>query len=343
MNKRVLVTGGCGYIGSHTCVELAEAGYEPIIVDNLSNSETIALDGIEQILGRKIEFIKADCCDTAAMEEIFEKYDFSSIIHFAAFKAVGESVSKPLDYYRNNLGSLINILSLMRKHDVPNIVFSSSATVYGQADVLPVTERTPHKEATSPYGSTKQMCEDILRSSSVAYPQINVIALRYFNPIGAHPSALIGELPRGVPNNLIPFVTQTAAGIRPMLSIFGNDYNTPDGTCIRDYIDVTDLAKAHVCAVNRMIEGTGHSNYEVFNVGTGRGVSTLEVVQTFEKVNNLKLNWKFADRREGDIESVWADTTYANEELGWKAVMPLDATLRNAWRWQQYIDGKKKK
>ena len=341
MNKKVLVTGGCGYIGSHTCVELAEAGFEPIIVDNLSNSEKIALDGVEKILGRKIEFIEADCCDEAAMDKIFEKYDFSSIIHFAAFKAVGESVSKPLEYYRNNLGSLINMLSLMRKHNVPNIVFSSSATVYGQADVLPVTERTPRKEATSPYGNTKQMCEDILHSCSVAYPQINVIALRYFNPIGAHPSALIGELPRGVPNNLIPFVTQTAAGIRECLSIFGNDYNTPDGTCIRDYIDVTDLAKAHVCAVNRMIEGKGKSNYEVFNVGTGRGVSTLEVVQTFEKVNNLKLNWKYADRREGDIESVWADTTYANEELGWKAVRPLDETLRSAWQWQQYISKKK--
>ena len=341
MNKRVLVTGGCGYIGSHTCVELAEAGFEPIIVDNLSNSEKIALDGVEKILGRKIEFIEADCCDEKAMEAIFEKYDFSSIIHFAAFKAVGESVSKPLEYYRNNLGSLINMLSLMRKHNVPNIVFSSSATVYGQADVLPVTERTPRKEATSPYGNTKQMCEDILHSCSIAYPQINVIALRYFNPIGAHPSALIGELPRGVPNNLIPFVTQTAAGIRECLSIFGNDYNTPDGTCIRDYIDVTDLAKAHVCAVNRMIEGKSKANYEVFNVGTGRGVSTLEVVQTFEKVNNLKLNWKYADRREGDIEAVWADTTYANEELGWKAVRPLDETLRSAWKWQQYITKKK--
>ena len=342
MNKKVLVTGGCGYIGSHTCVELAEAGFEPIIVDNLSNSEKIALDGVEKILGRKIEFIKADCCDPVAMEEIFANHDFSSVIHFAAYKAVGESVSKPLDYYRNNLGSLINMLSLMRKHNVPNIVFSSSATVYGQADVLPVTERTPRKEATSPYGNTKQMCEDILHSCAIAYPKINVIALRYFNPIGAHPSALIGELPRGVPNNLIPFVTQTAAGIRECLSIFGNDYSTPDGTCIRDYIDVTDLAKAHVSAVTRMIEGTGHSNYEVFNVGTGRGVSTLEVVQTFEKVNNLKLNWKFADRRDGDIEAVWADTTYANEELGWKAIMPLDETLRNAWKWQQYIDSKKK-
>ena len=335
------MTGGCGYIGSHTCVELAEAGFEPIIVDNLSNSEKIALDGIEKILGRKIEFIQADCCDAAAMEEIFEKYDFSSIIHFAAFKAVGESVSKPLEYYRNNLGSLINMVSLMCKHNVPNIVFSSSATVYGQADVLPVTECTPRKEATSPYGNTKQMCEDILHSCSIAYPKLNVIALRYFNPIGAHPSALIGELPRGVPNNLIPFVTQTAAGIRECLSIFGNDYNTPDGTCIRDYIDVTDLAKAHVCAVNRMIEGKSKSGYEVFNVGTGNGVSTLQIVKTFEKVNNLKLNYKIAGRREGDIEAIWADPTYANEELGWKAVRPLEDTLKSAWQWQQNLAKKK--
>ena len=342
MNKRVLVTGGSGYIGSHTCVELSQAGYEPIIVDNLSNSEKSAVDGVEQITGKKMEFIQADCCDLEAMEQIFSKYDFDSIIHFAAFKAVGESVSKPLDYYNNNLGSLINLLGLMRKHGVKNIVFSSSCTVYGQADKLPVTEQTPRKEATSPYGNTKQMCEDILRSCAVAYPEINVIALRYFNPIGAHPSALIGELPRGVPNNLIPFVTQTAAGIRPVLSVFGDDYNTPDGSCIRDYIDVTDLAKAHVCAVNRMVEERSKANFEIFNVGTGRGVSTLEIVKTFEEVNNLKLNYKIVGRREGDIEAVWADTTYANNELGWKAVKSLDETLRSAWKWQQYLDSKKK-
>ncbi len=341
MNKRVLVTGGSGYIGSHTCVELSQAGYEPVIVDNLSNSEKTAVEGIEKIIGKKIEFIQADCCDTEVMDQIFSKYDFDSIIHFAAFKAVGESVSKPLDYYRNNIGSLINLLGLMRKHNVKNIVFSSSCTVYGQADKLPVTEQTPRKEATSPYGNTKQMCEDILRNCANAYPEINVIALRYFNPIGAHPSALIGELPRGVPNNLIPFVTQTAAGIRPMLSIFGDDYNTPDGSCIRDYIDVTDLAKAHVCAVNRMVEGHSKANYEIFNVGTGRGVSTLEIVRTFEDVNNLKLNYKITGRREGDIEAVWADTTYANNELGWKAEKSLDETLRSAWRWQQYLDSKK--
>jgi len=341
MNKRVLVTGGSGYIGSHTCVELAEAGYEPIIVDNLSNSERSAVDGIEKIIGRKVKFIEADCCDAAAMEKVFSENDFSSIIHFAAFKSVNESVAKPLEYFKNNLGSLLTLLTLMREHNVPNIVFSSSCTVYGQADVLPVTEKTPRKEATTPYGLTKQMCEDILKNTAVAYPQINTIALRYFNPVGAHPSALIGELPRGVPNNLLPYVTQTAAGIRECLSVFGDDYNTPDGSCIRDYIDVTDLAKAHVCAVNRMIEGKSKANYEVFNVGTGRGVSTLEIVKTFEKVNNLKLNYRIAGRREGDIEAIWADPSYANNELGWKAVRPLDETLQSAWQWQQYI-GKKK-
>ena len=340
MNKRVLVTGGSGYIGSHTCVELAQAGYEPIIVDNLSNSERSAVDGIEKIIGRKVKFIEADCCDAAAMEKVFTENDFSSIIHFAAFKSVNESVAKPLEYFKNNLGSLLTLLTLMRDHHVPNIVFSSSCTVYGQADKLPVTETTPRKEATTPYGLTKQMCEDILKNTAVAYPQLNTIALRYFNPIGAHPTALIGELPRGVPNNLIPYVTQTAAGIRECLSVFGDDYNTPDGSCIRDYIDVTDLAKAHVCAVNRMIEGNSKANYEVFNVGTGRGVSTLEIVKTFEKVNNLKLNYRIAGRREGDIEAIWADPSYANNELGWKAVRPLDETLQSAWQWQQYISKK---
>ena len=259
------------------------------------------------------------------------------MIHFAALKAVGESVHIPLDYYRNNLGSLINLLTLMMKYDVPNIVFSSSCTVYGQADVLPVTEQTPRKPALAPYGATKQMCEDILHDTVAAYGKVKGIALRYFNPIGAHPSALIGELPRGVPNNLIPFVTQTAAGIRPMLSIFGDDYNTPDGTCIRDYIDVVDLAKAHVVAVDRMCGGRSKADYEIFNIGTGRGVSTLEIVKTFEKVNNLKLNYKIAGRRAGDIEAVWADTSYANKELGWKAERPLEDTLRAAWKWQQSL------
>lgn len=341
MNKKVLVTGGTGYIGSHTCVELAEAGYEPIIVDNLSNSERTALNGIEEIIGRKIEFIEADCCDAAAMEKVFSTHEIGSVIHFAAFKSVNESAAKPIEYYKNNLGSLLTILTAMRTHGVRNIVFSSSCTVYGQADVLPVTESTPRKEATTPYGRTKQMCEDILKSVAAAYPEFTGIALRYFNPIGAHPSALIGELPRGVPNNLIPYVTQTAAGIRECLSVFGNDYNTPDGSCIRDYIDVTDLAKAHVCAVNRMLGGKCKANYEIFNVGTGNGASTLEIVKTFERVNNLKLNYKIAGRREGDIEAIWADPSYANNELGWKAVRSLDDTLRSAWKWQQHISGKK--
>ena len=340
MNKKVLVTGGCGFIGSHTCVELAEAGYEPIIVDNLYNSERSVVDGIEKIIGRKVKFIEADCCDAQAMEKVFSENNFSSIIHFAAYKSVNESSVKPLEYFQNNLGSLLTLLTLMRDHNVPNIVFSSSCTVYGQADKLPVTEQTPRKEATTPYGLTKQMCEDILKNTAAAYPKMNTIALRYFNPIGAHPSALIGELPRGVPNNLIPFVTQTAAGIRECLSVFGSDYNTPDGSCIRDYIDVTDLAKAHVCAVARMIEGKSKANYEVFNVGTGTGRTTLEIVKTFEKVNNLKLNYKVVGRREGDIEAVWADPTFANKELGWKAVRPLEDTLRSAWQWQQYISRK---
>ena len=337
MSKQVLVTGGSGYIGSHTCVELIQAGYEPVVVDNLSNSEIDAIRGIEKITGKPVDFNKVDCLDVPALEKIFSTHNFVAVIHFAALKAVGESVHIPLDYYRNNLGSLINLLTLMMKYDVPNIVFSSSCTVYGQADVLPVTEQTPRKPALTPYGATKQMCEDILRDSIAAYGKLKGIALRYFNPIGAHPSALIGELPRGVPNNLIPFVTQTAAGIRPMLSIFGDDYNTPDGTCIRDYIDVVDLAKAHVVAVDRMTGGRSKADYEIFNIGTGRGVSTLEIVKTFEKVNNLKLNYKIAGRRAGDIEAVWADTSYANKELGWKAERPLEETLKSAWKWQQSL------
>ena len=323
MAKRVLVTGGTGYIGSHTTVELLEAGYEVVIVDNLSNSERFVLKGIQKITGKKVPFHKVDCRSLAALRRVFKRYGFDAVIHFAASKAVGESVEQPLMYYQNNLVSLMNILQLMREEGVPNLVFSSSCTVYGQAEKLPVSEQTPRREATSPYGNTKHMCEDIIRDSTAAYPEIHSIALRYFNPIGAHPSAEIGELPRGVPNNLIPFVTQTAAGIRPMLSVFGDDYNTPDGSCIRDYINVTDLAKAHVVAVNRMTGGKMKAPFEIFNIGTGRGVSTLEVVRTFEKVNNLKLNYKIVGRRAGDIEAVWADPTYANEELGWKAEKTL--------------------
>ena len=331
MAKRVLVTGGTGYIGSHTTVELLEAGYEVVIVDNLSNSERFVLKGIQKITGKRVPFHKVDCCSLSRLRAVFKQYKFDAVIHFAASKAVGESVEKPLLYYRNNLTSLMNILTLMRETGVPNLVFSSSCTVYGQAEKLPVSEQTPRREATSPYGNTKHMCEDIIRDSVAAYPEIRSIALRYFNPIGAHPSAEIGELPRGVPNNLIP----------PVLSVFGDDYNTPDGSCIRDYINVVDLAKAHVVAVNRMTGDKMKERYEIFNIGTGRGVSTLEVVRTFEKVNHLKLNYKIVGRRAGDIEAVWADPTYANEELGWKACKSLDETLQSAWNWQKHLDGKK--
>ena len=332
----VLVTGGAGFIGSHTLVELIAAGFDVVAVDNFSNSDDTCLRGVEQITGQKIPFENVDCCDFAAMESVFQRYDFDSIIHFAAFKAVGESVEMPLKYYRNNLVSFINVLELMKKYNRNNIVFSSSATVYGETDVLPVTEETPRMPAISSYGNTKQICEDILRDT-VASSSVKGIALRYFNPIGAHPSALIGELPRGVPNNLVPFITQTASGIRECLSVFGNDYPTPDGSCIRDYIDVVDLAKAHVAAITRMVEGKNKQNYEIFNVGTGKGTSVLELVEMFQRVNNLKLNYKIAPRRQGDIVSIYADTSLANNELGWKAERSLEDTLVSAWKWEQYI------
>lgn len=333
-NRKVLVTGGAGYIGSHTAVELINAGYEVIIVDNLSNSDRSSLAGIAAITGVTPTFVEADCCDREAMERLFAEHDFQSVIHFAAFKAVGESVAEPLKYYQNNIGSLVNILDLMRRYERRNIVFSSSATVYGDADVLPVTERTPRKSATSPYGNTKQMAEDILRDSVVAIEHLNGIALRYFNPIGAHPSALIGELPRGVPNNLVPYITQTAAGIRECLSIFGDDYPTPDGSCLRDYIDIVDLARAHVVAIDRMVGGANKARFEIFNVGTGKPVSVFELVHGFEVANNLKLNYKVAPRRAGDVTAVWADTTLANKELGWRAERELEDTLRSAWAWE---------
>ena len=335
MKRGVLVTGGAGYIGSHTAVELIEAGYEVIIVDNFSNSDRNSLEGIRRITGVEPKFVEADCCDKEAMRRVFEEYEFDSAIHFAAYKAVGESVAEPAKYYRNNLVSFINLLELMLEYGRRNILFSSSATVYGDAEVLPVTELTPRKPATSPYGNTKQMAEDILRDMVAANEgKLRGIALRYFNPIGAHPSALIGELPRGVPNNLVPYITQTAAGIRECLSIFGDDYNTPDGSCLRDYIDVVDLARAHVVAIGRLIEERNKQNYEVFNVGTGRPVSVFELVRGFEAANNLKLNYKVAPRRAGDVMAVWADTTLANEELGWKAQRELNDTLRSAWEWE---------
>lgn len=339
MKETVLVSGGAGYIGTHTTVELIEAGYDVVIVDNLSNSEMAAVEGVRKITGVNVPFEQVDCTDKEALGHVFDQYKFNSIIHFAASKAVGESVEKPLLYYRNNLQSLITILELMRDKGVRNIVFSSSCTVYGQPDVLPVTEQTPRQPATSPYGNTKQICEDILRDTVHAYPELFGIALRYFNPIGAHPSALIGELPKGVPMNLVPFITQTAAGIRECLSVFGDDYDTPDGSAIRDYIDVNDLARAHVVAVDRMVGGKSKSNYEYFNIGTGRGLSVLELIAEFEKATGVKLNYKIVGRRAGDIEKIWADTTYANKELGWSAKRSTGETLLSAWNWEKKIRG----
>ena len=333
----VLVSGGAGYIGSHTAVELIAAGYDVVIADNLSNSDRTAVEGVRAITGVDVPFVEVDCCDRAAFRKVFEAYDFDSVIHFAASKAVGESVRMPLEYYRNNLTSLMNVIDLMRESGRSNIVFSSSCTVYGEPEKQPVTERTPRKPATSPYGNTKQMCEDILRDSIAAYDGLKGIALRYFNPIGAHPSALIGEQPRGVPQNLVPYITQTAAGIRECLSVFGDDYPTPDGSCIRDYIDVVDLAKAHVATIARMIEDRNAERYEIFNIGTGRGVSVLELVRRFEQVNGLKLRYKIAPRREGDIVAIWADPTRANEELGWHAERSLDETLAAAWAWERRV------
>ena len=333
----VLVSGGSGYIGSHTAVELIAAGFDVVIADNLSNSDMSGVEGVRRITGVDVPFVNVDCCDREAFAEVFRQYDFDSVIHFAAYKAVGESVADPMKYYRNNLVSFMNVVDLMREYGRSNIVFSSSATVYGEADELPVTEQTPRKPATSAYGNTKQMCEDILRDSVAAYSSLKGIALRYFNPVGAHPSALIGELPRGVPQNLVPYITQTAAGVRECLSIFGDDYPTEDGSCLRDYIDIVDLAKAHVAAITRMVEQKSKERYEVFNVGTGRAVSVFELVRTFEQVNDLKLNYKVAPRRAGDVVAVWADTTLANKELGWTAERPLDETMRSAWEWEKYV------
>ena len=337
MKETVLVSGGAGYIGTHTTVALIVAGYDVVVIDNFSNSEPSAIEGVEKIVGRKITFEEVDTCDKAALRGVFERHQFNTVIHFAAYKAVGESMSEPLKYYQNNLVSYMNILEMMKEFNRPNILFSSSATVYGDAEVLPVTEQTPRQPATSPYGNTKQIAEDILRDCCRAYEGMYGIALRYFNPIGAHPSALIGELPRGVPNNLVPFITQTAAGIRECLSVFGDDYDTADGTCLRDYIDVNDLAKAHVAAVNRMTAHKMDAKYEIFNVGTGNPVSVLELVTRFEKANNLKLNYKIVGRRPGDVPAVWADTALANEVLGWKAECDLDDTLRSSWAWEKHI------
>ncbi len=340
MAQKILVTGGTGYIGSHTVVELQESGYEVIIVDNLSNSSIEVLDNIEKITGIKPGFEKFDLADKDKTVDFFERNSgIQAIIHFAASKAVGESVEKPLLYYRNNLVSMMNLLECQIKFDVANIVFSSSCTVYGQPDILPVTEQTPRKDAESPYGNTKRVNEDILFDTIAANPKLNAIALRYFNPVGAHSSALIGELPLGIPNNLVPFITQTAAGLRNELKVFGDDYDTPDGSAIRDYINVVDLAKAHVVAINRLLKGKNKASYEVFNLGTGDGYSVLEMVKGFEKVTGIKLNYKIVDRRAGDIEKIWADTTFANEELGWKAEKGLEETLLTAWNWEKNVRG----
>lgn len=333
--ERILVTGGTGYIGSHTVVELQQAGYPVVIIDNLSNSNRDVLDGIERITGIRPDFVEADCTDMAALSKLFADYpDIKGIINFAASKAVGESMEKPILYYRNNLNTLLNLLDLMGPNGVKGIVFSSSCTVYGEPDVNPVTEQSPIKKATSPYGNTKQISEEIITDVINAGAPFKSVILRYFNPVGAHPTAEIGELPNGVPQNLIPYLTQTAMGIRKELSVFGDDYNTPDGSCIRDYINVVDLAKAHVIAVERMLNDTSEAPIEIFNLGTGNGVSVLELINAFESATGVKVPHKIVGRRAGDIEKVWANPTYANTVLGWKADTPLADTMRSAWAWQ---------
>lgn len=335
MKQKILVTGGTGYIGSHTVVELQNSGYEVVIIDNLSNSSADVVDNIEKVSGVRPFFEELDCLDYEGLNTVFAKHKgIKAIIHFAASKAVGESVQKPLLYYRNNLLSLINILELMPKHGVEGIVFSSSCTVYGQPDELPVTEKAPIKKAESPYGNTKQVNEEIICDTIKSGSPISAILLRYFNPIGAHPTALLGELPNGVPQNLIPFLTQTAIGIREKLSVFGNDYNTPDGSCIRDFINVVDLAKAHVTAIERILDKKQKQAVETFNIGTGRGLSVLELINLFEKSTGVKLNYEIVGRRAGDIEKVWANPDYANNELGWKAGISIEETLKSAWAWQ---------
>ncbi len=340
MSSKILVTGGTGYIGSHTVVELLESGFEVVVVDNLSNSNIDVLDSIKEITGIKPLFENFDLSERDKTDAYFKRNSgIEAIIHFAASKAVGESVEKPLMYYRNNLVSMLNLLECQVKYRIPNIVFSSSCTVYGQPEKLPVTEDTPRKDAESPYGNTKRVNEDILHDAIAAHPQLRGIALRYFNPVGAHSSALIGELPLGIPQNLVPFITQTAAGVREELKIFGDDYNTPDGSAIRDYINVVDLAKAHLVAIKRLLEGKNKLNYEIFNLGTGQGVSVLEMVKGFEKVTGQKVNYKIVGRRPGDIEKIWADTTFANKELGWKAQKSLEETLLSAWEWEKRVRG----
>lgn len=339
---RILITGATGYIGSHTVVELIKAGYDVVGVDNFSNSTPDVLNGLEKILGKRIPFVEADCCNSFSFGRVFEQYnDIVAAVHFAAFKAVGESVHRPVEYFENNLISLLNLIKFMGAKNSAAIVFSSSCTVYGEPsdNDLPITEDAPTKPATSPYGRTKQISEDILRDCVVAFPHLKVVALRYFNPIGAHPSALIGELPNGVPQNLVPYIVQTASGLRKELMIFGNDYDTPDGTCIRDYIYVCDLAKAHVAAVSRMLEDADAEQFETYNIGTGSGMSVLELVKTFIKSTGVDFNYRFAPRRDGDVVKIWADPHKANEFLKWSATTPIEEILNSAWGWEKYLRG----
>ncbi|MFI1744349.1 UDP-glucose 4-epimerase GalE [Thalassobellus sediminis] len=338
---KILVTGGLGFIGSHTVVELQNEGYEVVIIDDLSNSSEKVLDGIIAITGKTPIFEKLDLKEKNKVEAFFKKHnDIKGVIHFAASKAVGESVKEPLLYYENNISTLVYILKELQKLPSAGFIFSSSCTVYGQADKLPITENAPVKQAESPYGNTKQIGEEIISDTCKVTPSLKAIALRYFNPVGAHESVEIGELPIGVPQNLVPFITQTGIGLREQLSVFGDDYPTPDGTCIRDYIHVVDLAKAHVIALKRLLENKNKANYETFNLGTGTGSSVLEVVQAFEKVSGKKLNYKIVDRREGDIISAYADTTKANDELGWKTELSLDQAMDSAWKWEQKVRSK---
>lgn len=341
MKGKILVTGGTGFIGSHTTVELQNAGYDVVIIDNLSNSNVEVLDGIEHITGKRPVFMEGDCTDIDTLHRLFEANpSICGIIDFAASKAVGESIHKPIMYYRNNLNILLNLLDLMPEFGVKGFVFSSSCTVYGEPDENPITEEAPTKKATSPYGATKQMGEDIITDVVKSGAPIKAVILRYFNPIGAHPSAEIGELPNGVPQNLIPYLTQTAIGIRKELSIFGDDYPTPDGSCIRDFINIVDLAKAHVAALERLLKDKSEDPLEIFNIGTGDGLSVLQLLHAFEKATGVKVPHKIVGRREGDIVKIWADPTKANEVLGWKAQVPIEETMRSAWNWQKKLHEK---
>ena len=334
---KILITGGAGFIGSHTAVALHEAGYTPVLIDNFSNAERWIIDRIEQIIGKKVRFYEGNCNNPQFVNSVFLKErGIGGVIHFAAHKAVGESITKPLSYYHNNINSLLNVLTVMQKHDVKNIVFSSSATVYGEPDANPLTENAPRKKATCPYGNTKLIAEDILQDLVASNAQISAIPLRYFNPIGAHPSRLIGELPNGVPNNLVPYITQTAAGIRESLTVFGNDYDTPDGTCIRDFIHVTDLADAHVATI-AYLNTQKAPFFDVFNVGTGKGTSVQELITAFEEENTIKLNYVVGPRRAGDISACWADVSKINSTIGWMAQKTIHDAMKDAWEWQKTL------